>query len=127
MVDGQQEQIDKVAENMDEAKINTRAGLGQVQQGFLNFCGPVDGVIDEDIQMAQRGEEGYRVNEEFQWTMPFETLGDDMMAVQADVLRFGRDLVEGRLLETGCSAQAFECHDQFGCETEEPAESFQQR
>ena len=32
-----------------------------------------------------------RVEEEFKWTMPFETLGDDMQAVREDVFRLIED------------------------------------
>lgn len=131
LVDGQQEQIDKIAEGTEESKANTKDGLHSVQNGFFAMCVPLNGQVDGDdgkkkdrnIGVAatnknstKDGEEGFRVQEDFRWTMPFETLGSDMRAVQADVVKFSQELMEdlqenvvqGRL--SGCS-QAFDCHD----------------
>lgn len=115
LVDGQQEQIDKIAEGTEESKANTKQGLHAVRHGFLaGMCVPLNH-SDQVLEEKKDGEEpqdgaGFRVDEDFRWSMPFETLGDDMRAVQADVLQFGHDFLEdlqdsvaqGRL--SGCSS-----------------------
>jgi hypothetical protein len=87
LVDSQQEQIDKVAETTEYSKSNTRAGLEKIQQSVLGLCGPVS-----TSEQPKEGE--LRGGEKFKWSMPFETISDDMRAVQQDVLKFGRDLME---------------------------------
>lgn len=112
MVDDQQDQIDRIAEATEESKANTRQGLEQVKHGIFGLCVPLGG---EEGDKKER-EQGYRVQEEFKWSMPFETLGDDMRAVTDDVFQFGRGfiedlqdtLVQGRL--SGCS-QNFDCQE----------------
>jgi hypothetical protein len=110
LVDGQQEQIDKVAEGTEESKAHTKAGLEHIQQGILGMCGPMS--TSEECP-----KDGVRVGEEFQWSMPFETLGGDMLAVHQDVMRFGRNLMEDlqenvqeKILEKGCTNVASDCH-----------------
>jgi hypothetical protein len=110
LVDSQQEQIDKVAEQTEEAKETTRSGLEHIQQSVMGLCGPVSSrdPMKNDTQKL-------RIGEEFNWTMPFETISDDMRASAQDVLKFGRDILED--IETmenpiACSPVAFdECHD----------------
>lgn len=114
LVDGQQEQIDKLAENTDEARANTRSGLEQIQQSVLGLCGPVD--VTSPPRKETRPD-GVRVSEEFKWSMPFETISDDMRAVQQDVIKFGRNLMEDlqenvQTIEnpiSGCGPAAFGC------------------
>ena len=111
MVDDQQDQIDRIAEATEESKANTRQGFEHVKHGIFGLCVPLGGQSDK-----KESEEHYRVQEEFTWSMPFETLGDDIKAVKDDVFRFGRDfmediqdtIVQGRL--SGCS-QNFDCQE----------------
>lgn len=123
MVDGQQDQIDQIAERVGDSKSNTRAGLHSVRNGFFSslLCVPDESIVLDELKHEKEGH--FRVNEDFVWTMPFETLGDDMRSVQADVFRCGRDVVDdlhdrvpvAKLLESGCSDRAFECQEQFDC------------
>jgi hypothetical protein len=123
LVDGQQEQIEKIGEGTEEAKANTKEGLNQVRHGFFGMCVPLttdgEAAVDEETttqEAAAETEAGFRVQEDFRWSMPFETLGDDMRAVHADVLKFGQGLMddlqdqvaEGPL--SGCSP-AFDCQE----------------
>ena len=123
LVEDQQDQIDHLDEVTDEAKATTRDGLKQVQATIFGMCAG-EGQVDEDVQrgldaqkprQGESGEEGYRVGENFDWNMPFETLGKDFQAVQIDVMKFGEGLwddlqdsvVEGRL--SGCANTLVEC------------------
>ena len=111
MVDDQQDQIDRIAEATEESKANTRQGFEQVKHGIFGLCVPLGGQRDK-----KESEESNRGKEEFKWSIPFETLGDDIRAVQNDVFQFGRDfmediqdtIVQGRL--SGCS-QNFDCQE----------------
>jgi hypothetical protein len=118
LVDGQQEQIDKIAEGTEESKANTKDGLHEIRHGFFGLCVPLNGQVaegDEQQDQPKAGEEGFRVQENFQWSMPFETLADDMRAVHADVIKFGQgmmDDLQDHVMEgplSGCS-QAFDCN-----------------
>jgi hypothetical protein len=115
LVDSQQEQIDNIADTTEYSKSNTRSGLEHIQQSVLGLCGPVS--------TSKQPEEGdLRVEEEFKWSMPFETISDDMRAVQQDVLKFGRNLMEdlqenvqNKIIENpgglGCAPIEFDCQD----------------
>lgn len=113
MVDDQQDQIDRIGDATDEAKANTRSGLEHVQYGFAGLCGPLGGGGGGQVDKKPT-EEGYRVQEEFKWSMPFETLGDDMRAVQADVFQFGRELIED-LQDTMIQGRLSVCSQNFDC------------
>lgn len=111
LVDDQQDQINRIAEATEESKANTRQGFEHVKHGLFGLCAPLGGQLDK-----KEPDEGYRVKEEFKWSMPFETLGDDIRAVKNDVFQIGRGFIEdlqdtivqGRL--SGCS-QNFNCHE----------------
>ena len=87
MVDSQQDQIDRIGEATDYSRANTRAGLEQIHQTVWGLCGerPAEKPISRDE---------LRVQEEFKWSMPFETISDDMRAVHRDVMKFGTALLE---------------------------------
>ena len=98
-MDGQQEQIDKISKENGDSKARTKSGLEQIQQVALGMCGPLNktfeqSTTDSTTKKSQQKERDFRVGEEFKWTMPFETISDDIRAVQQDVVRFGRDLVD---------------------------------
>jgi hypothetical protein len=48
LVDGQQEQIDKLEEHAEETKANTKAGLEQFQYTMWKMCGQQQQVEEED-------------------------------------------------------------------------------
>jgi hypothetical protein len=114
LVDSQQEQIDKVAEQTEEAKETTRSGLEHIQQSVMGLCGPVSSSDPKNNDFQK-----LRVGEEFKWTMPFETISDDMRASAQDVFKFGRDILEDiqENVETmenpiACAPVTFDnCHD----------------
>jgi hypothetical protein len=120
LVEEQQHPIDHLDKVTEDAKANTRDGLKQVQAGIFGMCAG-EAQVDDDVQrnleaQKNKAEEGYRVGENFDWGMPFETLGQDLQSVQADVVKFGQGLwdelqgtvVEGRL--SGC-ANTLDCQD----------------
>lgn len=43
IVDRQQDQIDKLADRVEESKSNTRYGLEQIQDAVMGMCGPMEG------------------------------------------------------------------------------------
>jgi len=103
MVDKQQSPIDQLEDAAVYAKQNTEAGLEQIKQSHMGFfsCGQVEDVEDissnRQRSVQQRSSRlskssPYRVEEDFHWGMPFETLGEDMKAVQKDVAVFGKKL-----------------------------------
>jgi hypothetical protein len=134
LVDNQQEQINHIDQATDDAKANARDGLKNIQATIFGLC-QGKGHTDDDVQRnlaAQRNdaEEGYRVGEDFDWNMPFETLGKDFQSVQADVVRFGQGLwdelqvnvAEGRLSGCAgdlCEAVTDEQTNKPSCEREE--------
>jgi hypothetical protein len=52
-------------------------------------CGPVS-LSDPKNNNFQK----LPVREEFKWTLPFETISNDMQASAQDILKFGRDILE---------------------------------
>ena len=94
MVDDQQEQIDNIADNAGYSRAATQAGAEHIHQYAEGLCGPLN-VMDERSTTVAQEETArtLRVGEDFEWTMPFETIRDDMRAVQQDVLQFGKILV----------------------------------
>lgn len=42
IVDGQQKQIDKIADRVEESKSNTKYGLEQIQEAVMIMCSPLD-------------------------------------------------------------------------------------
>lgn len=116
MVDSQQKQIDTLADNVEEAKSNTRSGLESIQYGFFgDLCGAIperDSTLDNNMRNSpsttttannnnknyNKDEMGYGlpILEPFhQWTMAsLETLGEEITAAQADVFRCGQSFVD---------------------------------
>jgi hypothetical protein len=84
IVQDQQEQIDAVEVQLNGAAATTRAGVDHLQQKFP-YCG----------NTAQNDETPrLRTEEEFRWSMPFETMGADIKeVVQKDILGLGNDLI----------------------------------
>ena len=73
------------------------------------MCGP----ITDSEERPNRG--NFRVEEEFKWSMPFETIGDDMRAIHADVVRFIGGLqhnMQERIIEDAvCAPMRCGCQD----------------
>lgn len=129
LVNEQQDQINHLDQVTEDAKANTHDGLKQVQARVFGMClgeGHVDDVVEQSIQAQKNKEEGFRVDENFDWGMPFETLGKDLLSVQADVVKFGQGLweeINGTVVEgqiSGCT-NGFGCHDRGATkEVEQP-------
>ena len=123
LVDGQQEKIDTIADQNEDSKARTQSGYEQIHMSIFGMCGPLNGssfvVSDHDdnnkkaiqpqhhhqqqqpLSEANNGGDNYRVEEEFKWTMPFETISDDIQAVQEDVFR----LIEENFQKIGGSSK----------------------
>jgi hypothetical protein len=88
IVQNQQEQINQVENHIEEGKEYTRAGLDQLQRKFP-YCGAAL-AEDEPRDAPPR----YITEEEFHWTLPFQTLGEDMKeVVQKDIMGLGKDII----------------------------------
>jgi hypothetical protein len=88
IVQNQQEQIDQVEYHMEDGKEYTRAGLDHLQRRFP-YCG-APSADDETRDEPPR----YITEEDFHWTLPFQTLGEDMKeVVQKDILGLGKDII----------------------------------
>ena len=82
----QQEQIVQVEDHIMDAAANARAGVDHIQQKFP-YCGNME---SENRSKPPR----LRTGEEFRWTMPFETMGEDIKeVVQKDILGLGSDII----------------------------------
>lgn len=75
----------------------------------MGMCAPLNG-FDDDVHQSQRDDptfsKNYRVDEHFSWTMPFETIQDDLRSVHMDVMKLGKELVEDfqqNVNQSGCS------------------------
>jgi hypothetical protein len=112
LVEGQQEQIDGIADRNEDSRARTQSGLEQIQQAALGMCGPLN--QSTDTRKVKDGD--LRVEEEFKWTMPFETISDDMRAVREDVVKFGIDLMEDMQVDVdsnpiACAPVSFDFHN----------------
>lgn len=111
LVDGQQEQIDKIAEATEESRANARSGLDEIQNGILGLCGPV---VNSNIADGQK-DNGNIASDE--WRVPFETLRDDLISMRTDVHKFGQRLmddIQDNVQEQILSASG--CSQTFGCD-----------
>ena len=75
-------------DQINGAAATTRAGVDHLQQKFP-YCGNTD-------ENDNTGDETprLRTEEEFRWSMPFETMGADIKeVVQKDILGLGNDLI----------------------------------
>lgn len=90
MLEGQQEQVDAVEDNIIDAKGNTDWGFHHIERAKFPFCGPIAGsdLLEERTPPPQIVRE-----EDFRWSMPFETMKDDMLEVQKDIVGLGQDIV----------------------------------
>lgn len=71
-----------------DAAANTRAGVNHLQRKFP-YCGHMETERDESNKPPK-----LRTGEEFRWTMPFETMGEDIKeVVQKDILGLGSDII----------------------------------
>lgn len=95
-MDGQQEQVDKVQDHINYSKAATQVGAERIHDAAIGICGQVDEAMEDEQAKERRLEacRNVRVEEEFNWKMPFETMHDDMRAVQKDVMQFGKDLID---------------------------------
>ena len=118
LVGEQQDHVNDLDQLTGDAKRNTHDGLKQVQARVFGMClgeGNMDDDVEQIIEAQKHGEEGYRVGENFDWGMPFETLGKDLLSVQADVVKFGQGLWE-ELHGTVAEGQISGCTNGFDCQ-----------
>ena len=99
LVDKQQELVEKVAETIDNSKTDTRSGLKYVQYSGFRMCGALSPTADVEESPHRRTprdtKSKLRVDEDFKWTMPFETIGDDVKDVHHDIMNVAQNLMNG--------------------------------
>lgn len=105
LVDGQQENINRLEEHIDFANANVEAGANEIEcfsKRDLFMCGAMDDGCGSDDNSTfgrpvsftdDKHLDGVRVSENFYWSMPFETLKEDMTSVQNDILLLGKSIV----------------------------------
>jgi hypothetical protein len=101
LVETQQEQIDEMEDNASYSAANVKRGTdeylcySQRQKGLM--CGALNGCGDDDdvaITMSyDLPPDGLRVSENFYWSMPLETMTQDLRSVKNDILGMGKDLI----------------------------------
>lgn len=119
LVDGQQENIDHLEREIDDAAVYVEAGAEEIHCFAGNrktdmLCGAMDtpgcGDDDDDVAISlsdDKPSEGLRISEPFHWYMPFETIKEDMASVRNDIVMVGKDLVsKGKRLECGASRKS---------------------
>lgn len=97
LVKDQQETIDQVEDKISDAKTTTRAGVDHLQKAFPFSCGVDTTTNDDDDNnnnANNRPPPQIRTDEEFRWSMPFETMGQDIReVVEKDIIGLGNDVV----------------------------------
>jgi hypothetical protein len=112
LVNGQQEDLDQMDDDVNYSFANVRSGYNEYscfaerQSGMMTFCGDMNewGQTDENPRYQSdstrsndmsfmRPSEGLRVNENFYFSMPFETMKEDWMSVQNDIVGIGYSFV----------------------------------
>jgi hypothetical protein len=101
LVERQQEQIDDMEDNASYSAANIKRGTDEyicyskkqndIMCGALNGCGD-----DDDVAITMSYDlppDGLRVSENFYWSMPLETMTQDLRSVKNDILAMGKDLI----------------------------------
>ena len=117
LVDDQQEKIDRLEDHVADAKTNVESavrhlgcftGREQIMCGsslaFEDSVGMNPSLRHGSTATAEQMNEEYpdlRVSETFHWYMPFETLSEDITAVQKDVLGLGKNLISNAKFKCG--------------------------
>jgi hypothetical protein len=112
LVERQQEQVDQLEGDIDFATVNVKRGsdeiycYGKRQNAFL--CGAMDGCGNDDdndvaITMSfDKPSDQLRVSENFYWSMPFETMTEDIQSVKNDIVGMGKKLIShGKRFDCG--------------------------
>jgi len=75
--------------HLNDAKETTRAGVDRLQKKFP-YCGDAE----KDGKKKRETPPKLRTEEEFHWSMPFETMGEDIKeVVQKDIMGLGNDII----------------------------------
>ena len=120
LVDGQQEQIDRIAETMDYSKGNTRAGLEEIQKSTWGLCGSHAASTSKQTSAGDS-----RGGEEFKWSMHFETIGDDMRRLGRNLMVDLQENVQISLIENAGGCGPVNCgHVGFDCQDLDPDRTF---
>ena len=131
LVGNQQELVDQLADNLDNSKNNTRSGLGYLQnpkggKREVSANATTSATIPTLKRTNQKSKSKLRVNEDFKWTMPFETISDDVLDVQKDIIKVmnvAKSILDGmqdsiqkstskgtkEQVVIGCYTSAFDC------------------
>lgn len=95
-MDEQQEQIDRVEDNMRNARAYAESGAEQIHRARMGFCGALDQTRSFPSSNFMRDppppEEAERQEDNFRWTLPLETLREDMIEVKKDLEGLGADI-----------------------------------
>ena len=108
LVNGQQDHIDKLEDDANYSNANVKSGYDEFtcymdrQNGLNTFCGEMNewgqtedsskGTSMRDPTTNEFGPK-LRINENFYWSMPFETMKEDWQSVQHDFMGIGRGFV----------------------------------
>jgi hypothetical protein len=123
LVDLQQEKVDRLDGDVDDAAAYTTAAANEIHclhgKRETVLCGVMDGCVDDDendvllTQDKNRTErsgansplpKGLRVSEPFYWLMPFETIQEDLVSIKDDIVHVGKDIVSrGKRLKCSSS------------------------
>ena len=124
LVEGQQENIDAVEENVQDAKAGVEGGLRHIEYARDRLCamgdegyetpqcgGGMGDVAEEEISTPRKGNGCGKTNdanfdrlypssvgetEVFHWSMPFQTFHKDIKSVQKDIFGIGNDFASFR-------------------------------
>ena len=94
LVDNQQENIDKIADSVERATGDTRAGFDRIRQSSVGLCGMLEPVSPRKENTGKKPKHNFRVAEEFKWSMPFETINEDINDVKQDLMQVANDLMD---------------------------------
>lgn len=87
IVENQQEQINDVGDNIRYSRANAECGLEHITRANAPSC--------LHIAFEQRREPApeFVSDPDFRWSMPFETIGEDMKSVHEDIVGLGKDIL----------------------------------
>mmetsp|Transcript_17701 Transcript_17701/g.27103 ORF Transcript_17701/g.27103 Transcript_17701/m.27103 type:complete len:241 (-) Transcript_17701:44-766(-) len=108
IVSSQQERVDRVENMLNEAQAYTGAGLEESQQANRPYN--LFASVSDDDSSIRSDENHKKAERKFRWTLPFETLEEDLREVTRDLEGLGSDLVTSSKAHLKEAAQAlFRC------------------
>jgi hypothetical protein len=70
----------------------------------MGMCAPLNGFdhVHESQTEQPTGSKNTRVDEDFSWTRPFESIQDDLRSVHMDFMQLGKELVDDLQQSVSC-------------------------